>query len=134
MNFYITNPNESQKQEIKDIYIKNRDTLGIPFNRVFDEMVVDKNFFVACEETTNKVIGFCGLKYRPRLKYYEIEHLCVDKEYRKNHVAILMLRYLVVSCYKNKNINKLFSSPTPIVAFAVDGSANNSFYDRLSFT
>lgn len=131
-NFYIANPDESHIEQIKKIYNQNRDTLGIPFSRVFDEMLVDPNFLVLLTDQ-NTVAGFCGFKYRPRKNYYEIEHLCIDVPYRRKGLAIKLLQFqlnfnYVVNCPRSL----LYLQSVPVVAYAVDGKDNNIFYNNIS--
>ena len=130
MKFYITNPNESDKESIMRIYKKNRDTLGIPFNRIFDEMIEDKNFIIAVSED-GQLAGFCGFKYKPRKHYYEIEHLCVDDKFRRNKLAIKLLQFHLRFNY-TINTKGLFEVRPDVVAYAVEGKPNNVFYDRVS--
>lgn len=133
MNFYITNPDKSNIDQVIKLYKENRDTLGIPFNRIFDEMVEDKNFLIMVN-SNNDVVGFCGFKYKPIKKYYEIEHLCVSPAFRNNHIAIKLLQYHLNFNYVNAFGNSLLpiSRTIPVVAYAVDGKENNSFYDKIS--
>ena len=132
-NFYITNPDTSNIEQIIRLYKDNRDVLGIPFNRVFDQILGDKTFAVIVLQD-NTVAGFCGFKYKPRKQYYEIEHLCVDKKFRNNHFAIILLKHHLENNYRPIIRQKLFvqSQRVPIVAYAVEGAENNSFYDRFS--
>ena len=132
MNFCITNLDESNIEQVVALYKQNRDTLGIPFNRVFDELLEDKHFLVAM--VNDVVIGFCGFKYKPRKRYYEIEHLCVHPDFRKNHVAIKLLQYHFNFNYINNLGQSLLPNRPriPVVAYAVDGKENNSFYDKIS--
>ena len=133
MNFYITNPDKSNIDQVVTLYKENRDTLGIPFNRIFDEMLEDKNFLVAVDDN-GTVAGFCGFKYKPTKRYYEIEHLCVSPQFRNNRLAIRLLQYHINFNYVNNFGNSLLPNKPriPIVAFAVDGKENNSFYDKVS--
>lgn len=113
--------------QIKTLYKQNRDTLGIPFNRIFDEMVDNTDFVVVVTEDM-KLVGFCGFHYRPIKHYYEIEHLCIAEEYRNKGLAILVLQYFIL---RHKQTALLPYLPT-IVAYAVDGKPNNTFYDKIS--
>ena len=133
MNFYITNPNKEDMDQVKVLYKQNRDTLGIPFNRVFDELLLDKNFLVT-KDNNGYVVAFCGFKYKPRKGYFEIEHLCVSPEFRHNHLAIKLLQYHLNFNYVNNFGNSLLLNKPRIdvVAYAVDGKENNSFYDKIS--
>lgn len=133
MNFYITNPDKSNIDQVVTLYKENRDTLGIPFNRIFDDMLEDKNFLVAVDDN-GIVAGFCGFKYKPTKRYYEIEHLCVSPQFRNNRLAIRLLQYHINFNYVNNFGNSLLPNKPriPIVAFAVDGKENNSFYDKVS--
>ena len=117
----LTVPSADNIEQIKILYKKNKDALGIPYGRVFDAMIDNPNF-VVCTTEDGKVVGFCGVHYRPRLGYYEIEHLCVDIYHRKQHIAMTML-YELISKYKSQNI--------PFCALAIDGMENNNFYDRI---
>lgn len=133
MNFYITNPDKSNIDQVVTLYKENRDTLGIPFNRVFDEMLEDKNFLIAVDDN-GIVAGFCGFKYKPRMRYYEIEHLCVSPQFRNNHIALKLLQYhLNFNYINNLGYSLLPNKPRiPVVAYAVDGKENNGFYDKIS--
>ena len=134
MNFYITNPDSDKMNQVIKLYKENRDTLGIPFNRVFEELLEDKNFLVAVDSNSN-VIGFCGFKYKPRKRYYEIEHLCVSPDYRNQRIAIKLLQYHLNFNYINNLGQSLLPSKPryiPVVAYAVDGKENNTFYDKIS--
>lgn len=117
----LTTPNKDNIEQIKILYKKNKDALGIPYGRVFDAMIDNPNF-VVCTTEDGKVVGFCGVHYRPRLGYFEIEHLCVDIYYRKQHIAMTMLHELI-SKHRSQNI--------PFCALAIDGMENNNFYDRI---
>ena len=128
-NFYITSPNKFNIEQVEKLYKQNRDTLGIPFNRIFSEMLEDKNFLVM-EDENGYVVGFCGFKYKKKYGYYEIEHLCVDPKFRNKHVAMTLLQFQILLHYNN-GVNKLFLAPA-VVAYAVDGADNNSFYDKIS--
>lgn len=134
MNFYITNPDKANMEQVVKLYKENRDTLGIPFNRVFEELAVDEKFVVALNDEGN-VIGFCGFKYKPRKRYYEIEHLCVSSECRNNHIALKLLQYHLNFNYINNLGQSLLPVKPryiPVVAYAVDGKENNTFYDKIS--
>lgn len=133
MNFYITNPDKKDMDQVKVLYKQNRDTLGIPFNRVFDELLLDKNFLIM-KDDNGYVAAFCGFKYKPRKGYFEIEHLCVNLKFRHNHLAIRLLQYHLNFNYVNNFGNSLLPNKPRIavVAYAVDGKENNSFYDKIS--
>ena len=118
----LTHPNRDNIEKIKVLYKKNKDALGIPFGRVFDAMI-DNQDFVVCISDNGEIMGFCGIQYRPRLGYFEIEHLCVDTLYRKQHIATVMLKTL---------ISRYRLCCLPFCALAIDGMENNTFYDRIS--
>lgn len=118
----LTIPTKDNIGQIQILYKKNRDALGIPFGRVFDAMIDNPNF-VVCTMDDGTVVGFCGVHYRPRLGYFEIEHLCVDIYHRKQHLATTMLRDL---------INSHKSQDVPFCALAIEGMPNNAFCDKIS--
>lgn len=133
MNFYIKNPDTSNIDQVISLYKDNRDTLGIPFSRIFERMLEDKNFLIIVDDN-GTVAGFCGFRYKPVKKYYEIEHLCVDTKFRNNHLALRLLQYHLNFNYVNNLGTNLLSIglKIPVVAYAVDGKDNNSFYDKFS--
>lgn len=119
-------PDKSNIDRVKSLYLKHRDSLGIPFERVFDAMLDNKNFVVAMDGEL--VIGLCGIHFRKRYGFYEVEHLCVDSAYRNQHIAIRMLQILFSKAISQNR--RLFCYPV-FCAYAIDGMENNKFYDRL---
>lgn len=133
MQCYIKNPSEYDRDDIVTLYKENRATLSIPFSRVFDSMINNKNFWILRSKRTHELIGMCGIKLKPRKAEYEIEHLVVNKKYRNNGYAKILL-YVAFSWFTpSKNRKRLFTDLTlPVCAYANVGAENNYFYDKVS--
>lgn len=130
---YITNPNNYDKKDIVALYKDNRETLSIPFSRVFDAMIDNKNFWILRDKKTHELIGMCGIKLKPRKLEYEIEHLVVNKKYRKHGYARILLYVAFTFFTPDKNRKRLFADLTlPVCAYANVGAENNQFYDAIS--
>lgn len=131
VNYSILHPTVSDLPDIKRLYKQNRDTLSIPFSRIFDAMLVDENFWII-KSVDGELIGFCGIKLKPRKLEKEIIHLCVAEKFRRQHFASVLCKTCLLKFYQNKH--GLFSTVDnfPVVAYAVKGAENNKFYDKLS--
>ena len=124
-------PTRNDMDALIEIYKQNRDTLGIPFSRVFDEIMRLPHFYVIVEDN-NKVIAFGGIKEKPRCKEYEIIHLCVAEGYRRQHIGIDFCMYLLQQVKSTDTLLGGYLFKYPIYAYAVKDKPNNKFYDCIS--
>lgn len=124
---------EHDRNDIVALYRANRATLSIPFSRVFDAMIGNKNFWILRSRKTNELIGMCGIKLKPRKMEYEIEHLVVNEKYR-NHGYAKVLLYVASKFFTPARTRKrLFTDLTlPVCAYANVGAENNQFYASIS--
>ena len=131
IDYNIVHPTIDDIQNIKCLYKKNKDTLSIPFERVFDAMLTDKNFWII-KTVDGELIGMCGLKLKPRKLEKEIIHLCIDTKFRRQRFATILCRTCLLNFTTSKV--KLFQPEDniPVVAYAVKGAENNKFYDKFA--
>lgn len=100
---------------------ENRGVLGIPFNKDIDNMIQNKNMFVA--KINEKIIGFGGYHVMKRNPEIRIEHLYICPEYRNHGYAMAIIGRILDD---TKNIN------LDLTAKCRDGMPNNSFYEKIS--
>lgn len=124
---------EHDRNNIVALYKENRAALSIPFSRVFDSMIGNKNFWILRSKKTNELIGMCGIKLKPRKAEYEIEHLVVSEKYRNQGYAKALLYIAATFFTPTKSRKRLFTDLTlPVCAYANVGADNNRFYDSIS--
>lgn len=130
--YIINNPTEHDLPDIIFLYKQNIDTLGIPFNRVFTEMLQSKNFFVI-KTHENKFVGFGGIKLKPLKKEIEIIHLCIDSKYRNKGIGTYLCYFLISQIVQTITLLiDLDKLNYPVVAIAKKGAKNNLFYSKIS--
>ena len=111
------------KKDIDDIlnlWKKDRETLGIPFRKTIYDLLNNKAFFGI--KQNGKLIAMCGYKVMKRNPSIRITKLCVDEKYRKQGIALYLIRFI-------KNITK----DTNLIMYAEckDGAENNAFYNKI---
>lgn len=106
--------------DILELWKKDRETLGIPFRKTIFDLLNNKSFFgVRCD---GKLIAMCGYKIMKRNPSIRITKLCVDENYRKQGIALYLIRFI-------KGITK--DIDLIMYAECKDGAENNSFYDKI---
>ena len=107
--------------KIKILWKENRENLGIPFNKTLEELIEKESFLGLFDN--NNLIGMCGYRIMKRNPSIRIVKLCVQKEYRNNGYATMMIK---------KIIELLNNVDLPIYIECKDGAENNSFYDKIA--
>lgn len=112
---------ENDIEQIKKLWKKQGDVLGIPYNNTIIELIRNKALFCIKDENRN-VIAFCGYKIMKRKKIAKIVHLVVAEEHRRRKLGVLLVWYI---------FNILAPKKLPIVAECKSGADNNYFYDKI---
>ena len=108
--------------KIKILWKENRENLGIPFNKTLEELIEKESFLGLFDN--NNLIGMCGYRIMKRNPSIRIVKLCVQKEYRNNGYATMMIK---------KIIELLNNVDLQIYIECKDGAENNSFYDKIAY-
>ena len=108
--------------KIKILWKENRENLDIPFNKALEELIEKESFLGLFDN--NNLIGMCGYRIMKRNPSIRIVKLCVQKEYRNNGYATMMIK---------KIIELLNNVDLPIYIECKDGAENNSFYDKIAY-
>ena len=108
--------------KIKILWKENRENLGIPFNKTLEELIEKESFLGLFDN--NNLIGMCDYRIMKRNPSIRIVKLCVQKEYRNNGYATMMIK---------KIIELLDNVDLPIYIECKDGAENNSFYDKIAY-
>lgn len=72
---------------------ENAKNLSIPFNAKVDKYLNEKRMF--CIKNDGEIIAFGGFSIMKRNPEIRIEHLCVDKKYRNQHLAVSIMKRIV---------------------------------------
>ena len=108
-------------EQIKKLWKKQGDVLGIPYNNTIIELIRNKALYCIKDENEN-VVAFCGYKIMKRTKVAKIVHLVVAEEHRRKKLGVSLVWYLY---------NILIPKKLPVVIECKDGADNNYFYDKI---
>lgn len=113
--------------EIEDIiklWKLDAKALGIPYRTKMKELIEAGIFY--CFRDNGKIVAFCSYEVKKRTPRITIYAIFVHPDYRHRGYAMKFLNRIVRDC------EYLLEIGYNLIAEAVDGSENNSFYDKLS--
>ena len=114
---YLT---KKDKPIILEIWKRQKDIFGIPFNDEIDGLLENNQFL--CAKDDGKIIAICAYKIMKRVPEIRICHLWVAKKYRKQNIATVLIA----------NVIDKADDSLPLTACCKDGAENNHFYERYA--
>lgn len=128
MNIRVAKP--SDFDEIYGMWKADRKLLGPPWKKTLSRHIEKGEFYLGYED--NVCVGMICLHYSKKYVRYEITALVVKAQYRRRGYGTKLIKYAVAQKQKMCNTGKLLGGPQlDILLSAIEGDANNIFYDRF---